>query len=299
MNKFFKLFLILAIGISFVSCTKTDSPEIVPARDFAEQYAADIDSIDEYIDSHYITVDADYNVTMTKIPTPNTENKVSIRLQNEYPIRFKMVNKDDVDYKVYYLKLREGVGQAPTAVDSVYISYKGNLLNNVEFDYSQNPVWFQLEAVIAGWSEIIPLFKTGTYDTTVGPNPVAFADFGAGVMFVPSGLAYFNGIPSALVPQYSPLIFNFKLNMLRYKDHDRDGIYSKDEVDPDVLNQDPSDYDSDGDGIANMYDVDDDGDRYLTKDEITKTTVNGITTIDYHICPATGKKKYLDATNCL
>lgn len=298
MNKIHKLFFILTIGILFASCGSDDEPVITPPRDYAEQYHADSDSLDTYIDTHYITVDADYNVTMAKIPTPNPENKISIRLQDEYPIQFKMVNKNDVDYKVYYLKLREGANEAPTAIDSVYVSYRGSLIDESQFDYSQNPVWFQLESVVPGWAEIIPLFKTGNYDTAAGPNPVVFTDFGAGVMFLPSGLGYYDAIPSSSIPQYSPLIFSFKLNMQRSKDHDRDGILSKDEVDPNVLNQKPIDYDSDGDGIANMYDVDDDGDHILTKNEITKTTVNGVTTIDYHICPANGKKKYLDPTNC-
>ena len=99
-----------------------------------------------------------------------------------------------------------------------------------EFDYSETPIWFQLESVVSGWGEIVPLFKTGTYDTTPGPNPSTFSNFGAGVMFLPSGLAYYEQIPSALIPSYSPLIFSFKLKSQKSRDHDRDGILSKYEV---------------------------------------------------------------------
>lgn len=300
MNRIHNLFLILVFGILTISCNKDDNNStITPPRDYAAQYATDLDSIDKYIDSHYITVDANHNVTLALIPNPNPEHKESIRNQQEYPLQSKTVTKNEVDYKVYYLKLQEGVNESPTAVDSVYVSYKGNLLNDVEFDASPSPLWFQLESVVSGWADIIPMFKTGNYDTTSGPDPVTFSDFGAGVMFLPSGLAYFNRIPSTLIPQYSPLVFIFKLNSQRYKDHDRDGIFSKDEVDPLNPSQSPLLYDSDGDGTPNMYDVDDDNDHYLTRNEIIKTTVNGVVTIDYRICPATGKKRHLDPSNCL
>lgn len=278
MNKYFKIVLFLVIGITITSCTKNDSTSSVALRVYATQYAADMDSIDKYIDTHYITVDADYNVTMTKIPVGGTQQ--SIRTQQTYPLQYKMVQNDDhnVNYKVYYLKLREGTNQSTTAVDSVYVSYKGILTTDGQFDYSESPVWFQLQTVVAGWGEIIPLFKTGTYDTSEGPNPTTFSNYGAGVMFLPSGLGYYNQIPSAYIPSYSPLIFSFKLNSQRSRDHDRDGILSKDEVDPTVIGQKPEKYDSDGDTFANMYDKDDDGDHYLTKVETKRPniTVNGV-----------------------
>lgn len=295
MNNFFKIFLFLAIGLTITSCTKSDSTAITPLRVYSVQYASDIDSIDKYIDTHYIeSVDGDFNIKMTKIPVGGSQ--LSVRLQQDYPLDSVKVQNDahDVNYKIYYLKLREGVGQRPTAVDSIYVSYKGNLLTDGQFDYSESPVWFQLQAVVAGWGEIIPLFKTGTYDTTEGPNPTTFANFGAGVMFLPSGLAYYNQIPSAYIPSYSPLIFSFKLKSQRFRDHDRDGILSKDEVDPTEVGQKPEDYDSDVDGVANFYDIDDDGDRYMTKNEIHKNS-NG--SIIFEDTDGDGIPNYLDPDN--
>ena len=295
MNNFFKIFLFLAIGLIITSCTKSDSTAITPLRVYSVQYASDIDSIDKYIDTHYIeSVDGDFNIKMTKIPVGGSQ--LSVRLQQDYPLDSVKVQNDahDVNYKIYYLKLREGVGQRPTAVDSIYVSYKGNLLTDGQFDYSESPVWFQLQAVVAGWGEIIPLFKTGTYDTTEGPNPTTFANFGAGVMFLPSGLAYYNQIPSAYIPSYSPLIFSFKLKSQRFRDHDRDGILSKDEVDPTEVGQKPEDYDSDVDGVANFYDIDDDGDRYMTKNEIHKNS-NG--SIIFEDTDGDGIPNYLDPDN--
>ena len=278
MNKYFKIVLFLVVGITIVSCSKSDPIPTITLRDFSVQNTSDMDSINKYIDTHYLTVDPDYNVTMTKIPVGGTQQ--SIRLQQTYPLQFKMVQNDiqAVNYKVYYLNLRQGTNQSTTAVDSVYVSYRGTLVSDVQFDYSQTPIWFQLESVVAGWGEIIPLFKTGTYDTALGPNPTTFANFGAGVMFIPSGLGYYNQIPSAYLPAYSPLIFSFKLKSQRSRDHDRDGILSKDEVSLTVVGQKPKDYDSDGDGVPNFYDIDDDGDHYMTKSEIKRPNiiVNGV-----------------------
>jgi hypothetical protein len=290
MNKYLKLALIFVfgltlIGLTMVSCTKNETPNYsVTLKEYPVQYAADLDSIDKYLNTHYISsVDADFNITFAKIPAGGTQQ--SIRAQQTYPLQYKMVQNDThgVNYKVYYLKLREGVNESTSAVDSVYVSYKGSLLTDAQFDYSETPIWFQLESVVAGWGEIIPLFKTGTFDTAPGPNPSTFTNFGAGVMFLPSGLAYYEQMPSSLIPSYSPLIFSFKLKSQKSRDHDRDGILSKYEVNPAIANQKPKDYDSDGDGTPNFYDIDDDGDHFMTKIETKRpyliSTVNGQTVL--------------------
>ena len=290
MNKYLKLALIFVfgltlIGLTMVSCTKNETPDYsVTLKEYPVQYAADLDSIDKYLNTHYISsVDADFNITFAKIPAGGTQQ--SIRAQQTYPLQYKMVQNDThgVNYKVYYLKLREGTNESTSAVDSVYVSYKGSLLTDAQFDYSETPIWFQLESVVAGWGEIIPLFKTGTFDTAPGPNPSTFTNFGAGVMFLPSGLAYYEQMPSSLIPSYSPLIFSFKLKSQKSRDHDRDGILSKFEVNPSIANQKPKDYDSDGDGTPNFYDIDDDGDHFMTKIETKRpyliSTVNGQTVL--------------------
>ena len=270
MNKIFTYFF-LALTALTVSCSKDDDA-LVPVRDLTEQYAKDLDSIDKYLDTHFMVVNANFNVTIDSLR--DGDGNVSIRTQTQYPLQFKTVNYTDeanninIDYKVYYLKLAEGEGLAPSSVDSVYTSYKGNLINARQFDISTNPIWFKLDEVIRGWSEIFPLFKTGTYNESAPiTDPVSFTGYGAGVMFVPSGMGYFNRSVTG-IPAYSPLIFNFKLYSLRYRDHDADGILSKDEVAQ--LGDNPMKYDSDGDGVFNMYDIDDDNDRFLTKNEINK-----------------------------
>jgi hypothetical protein len=104
-------------------------------------------------------------------------------------------------------------------------------------------------------------------------EPVSYNNFGAGVMFIPSGLGYYN-IATTTIPAYAQLMFEFKLYKVQRSDNDSDGILSNDED----LNGNGifTDDDTDGDGIYNFVDSDDDGDGYLTRNEI-KYTLNNVT----------------------
>ncbi|WP_318643335.1 FKBP-type peptidyl-prolyl cis-trans isomerase [Flavobacterium ardleyense] len=287
MKNFSKLlFLLLAVAIA--SCSKNDKIETVPLRDYALQYTADLDSINKFIDTHYMTVTPELDVTFAKI---DASAQPSIRQQSDFPLQFKTVTQGTIDYKVYYINFREGANRQPTKLDSVYVTYKGELLSGTSFDQAQTPIWFELDKVVKGWPEIVPMFKTGFYDNSGDQsNPTSFTDFGAGVMFLPSALGYYGSTSqSGSIPLYSPLIFSFKLMELRYTDHDGDGILSKDEVaNP---GDDPELYDTDGDGTPNYRDVDDDGDGYLTKFEIRE---NGV--ITFPTCPGGTISKHLDPT---
>ena len=85
MNKYFKIVLFLVIGLTIASCSKNDPISTVALRAYPDQYKADMDSIDKYIDTHYIqSVDNDFNIIMAKIPVGGTQQ--SIRLQQTYPI---------------------------------------------------------------------------------------------------------------------------------------------------------------------------------------------------------------------
>jgi hypothetical protein len=301
MNNIYKILSVVVFGVILVSCSKNSNDDTTPIRDYAEQYATDLASIDDYIDTHFITVNpSNFDVTFNKIPDGGTQQ--SIRNQTQYPLKDTLIAEDGIKYKVYYIRFREGTQRRPTQVDSTYISYKGVKLTEATnggedvFDTAQTPVWFKLQEVITGWSHIIPNFKTGTYAGGTGGNPITYDDYGAGVMFLPSGLAYYNN-PSGNIPSYSPIIFSFKLLELRYRDHDGDGILSKDErnlTEPSPLNTNPLTqwcenpylgydyngdgtleiYDTDKDGVPNMYDIDDDGDHYTTRSETKKTAAD-------------------------
>lgn len=326
MNNIYKTLFVLVFFALIISCTTNSPKEDIPLRDYAEQYAADIDSIDDYIDTHYITVDpTNYDVAFTEIPTGGTQQNV--RTQTQYPLKDTTVTQNGIDYKIYYIRFREGTQKRPTQVDSVHVSYKGIDLKDKQFDYAESPTWFKLPEVISGWSHIIPMFKTGTYTGASGATPATFNDFGAGVMFLPSGLAYYSN-STGTIAAYSPIIFSFKLYELRYRDQDGDGILSKDErklssilpsADPLSPNNvkfrwkenpggnsyklvagsqvvDIPFLDTDSDGVADAYDIDDDGDNFMTKTEIK----NPLTNLPYPFADiptcsgGNGKKKHLD-----
>ncbi|MCX6185288.1 MAG: hypothetical protein NTX74_09760 [Flavobacterium sp.] len=150
-----------------------------------------------------------------------------------------------------------------------------NNIRSTDFEYIPYPENFiYLNQTIRGWQEIIPLFKSGQIVNTSGSDPVNYTDFGAGVMFLPSGLAYYN-IGSGSIPSYSPLVFSFKLYDVRRADQDGDGIFSIDES-----NESNGVYDftkdTDGDGSPDYLDIDDDGDGYFTKTETKYTDSAGV-----------------------
>lgn len=248
-----------------VGCPDDDIPETVEARPYAEVYAEDKAEIEDFMATHFMTVDADFNVTYTKITGSTPGTPISSRSDLE----FKTISKGGVDHKLYFIKLNEGVGSNPTVLDSVFSSYKGHKTDLSVFDSASSPVWFQLQQVIQGWQEIFPEFKTGNSVTDPLTGLTTYSDFGAGVMFVPSALGYYNQAVGN-IGSYTPLIFNFKLMKLKYKDHDGDKILSKDEYGGPTSG---TALDSDGDGKPDYGDFDDDNDGLLTKNEIKKPVI--------------------------
>jgi FKBP-type peptidyl-prolyl cis-trans isomerase len=289
----YKIIVLVPLLLFFFGCPKDDNPAI-EVRPYAEVYAEDLAEIESFMQTHKMTFDADYNVTFSEITSTNPGTPIKDRTD----LQFKTISRNDINYKLYYIKLRNGVDENPTKLDSVYASYKGFRTDLSIFDAAQNPIWFRLDEVIQGWQEIFPDFKTSSPNNTVNPDgTISFNDYGAGVVFIPSGLAYYNN-PAGTIGAYTPIIFSFKLMKLRYRDHDKDKILSKDEYGaPFSL----SAIDSDGDGQVDYRDFDDDNDGRLTKTELqnsTATLLNGYYV--YSSIPTctngNGKKKHLDSS---
>ena len=307
MNKFKFYFFLFTIAFFAYSCSKDDtSATIEPPRDFATQYAQDNTDILEYLNTYYITVTnkpgepEDQDVVMTKIPVGGTQASIMSYLDAPaYPkLLIRKVNLHNIVYDLYYLVIRPGVGESPCNVDGVLTSYRGDYLYRsvpigetekkltvTKFEEVKFPqTTLSLYNVITGWSETFPQFKAGT-NIINNDGTVAHYDFGAGVMFLPSGLGYYN-TGSGAIPAYSPLIFSFKLYNIERLDQDNDGVYSyQEDINGDgyIYNYSnlfsypttPKDEiryedDTDKDGIPDILDVDDDGDNYTTRLEITK-----------------------------
>lgn len=284
MNRIFKAFLLLVTGMFVFSCNKDDNNPTKKPEPYDTQYVKDLEAIETFLKEYHMDVDpVTYEVAFEKITDANGLTSI----WNEFPLEHKMVNDEEnkVDYKVYYIKFREGTNLKPTRVDSVYVSYRGEYIYkkkeeilpstdpktyneyiaSKQFDQSGNPIWMPLTSLVRGWSEILPLFKSGTSSYDAATGVISYENFGAGVFFLPSGLGYYAS-GSSSIPSYAPLIFSIKLNHVNYIDHDFDGIDSYLE---DINgNGDFTDDDTDNDGIQNYLDRDDDGDGFLTKYEI-------------------------------
>lgn len=298
MNKFKFYFILSITTVVLFSCNNNNNDTIItPPREYAAQYKVDSLDIESYLKLNTIKIinkpdfPDDPDVVIEPITDRLAETSIYSYLDaTTFPkLLSRNVSLHNITYKLYYLVLREGIGESPTNVDKVLAAYRGDylsrtttatnplsLLTATNFDENKSPhQFFDLAGgVITGWSEAFPKFKTGTV-TENDDGTVTYKDFGFGVMFLPSGLGYYDQ-SSSKIPAYSPLVFSFKLYKIQRGDHDGDGIPSFQEE----LNGDGYLYtvavgenkitDTDGDGIADFLDVDDDGDNYSTKLEITK-----------------------------
>ncbi|GAA4973357.1 hypothetical protein [Algibacter aquimarinus] len=283
--RIYKLYLIVLITIiGFVSCSKDDDGGLVqiPDRDRGEQQMADNDSLIEYLTNHYYnssdftdpTLAKISDLVITELPEGGTVPDGSTLLLEAVGTPKKVVFAE-TNYDLYILKLNQGGGtNSPTFADDVRVRYEGFNLSNSVFDSAVTPVDFDLTSLIPAWRKVLPDFNDAESFADGTDGTVNFMNHGAGVMFVPSGLAYFANSVSG-ISAYSPIIFKFELLQTSERDHDNDGIPSyKEDLNGDgefTVNfddlEDPADDDTDGDGFPNYLDNDDDGDGVLTINE--------------------------------
>jgi FKBP-type peptidyl-prolyl cis-trans isomerase len=90
-----------------------------------------------------------------------------------------VVTDSGLQYKV----IEMGNGAKPAAGDKVTVNYRGTLLNGEEFDssYARNqPVTFQLDQVIPGWTEGLQLMPVGSKFMFFIPPNLAYGPAGGG-----------------------------------------------------------------------------------------------------------------------
>jgi len=308
-----KWFFLVSIcfNLMFVACKDDDDDgfEPVPIRDRGEQAIEDEEALNDYLESHFYNYeefenpgeDFDYTIRIDTIDENNADKQPLIESER---LIVKTIERSDVEYTYYILKVREGAGHQPTFADSTFANYKGQLLNRYIFDQAVNPIWFDLPGydvlnnngqairrggTITGFAQALTEFRAATGYEVNPDNTVSWNnDYGIGAAFIPSGLAYFSS-SSGRIPPYSPLVFSFQLFRVNEADHDGDGIPSwMEDLDGDgILFND----DTDEDGLSNHSDTDDDGDGTSTREEII---INEDGTIEFPDSNNNGVPDYLD-----
>ncbi|WP_291870112.1 hypothetical protein [Maribacter sp.] len=319
-----KLNKVLAL-VTFVvfawSCKKDDDggkAKTAPPRLLSEVAIEDDAEIIEYLETHFYNyeefanppADFDYKIKLDTIAGDNAD-KTSIKDFGTLKTQIVKLNSEDlglddgetnVEHKLYYLEVKKGEGENPTAVDSVYVNYEGTRLNGYVFDSALGaPIWLDLQGSltkenpgsIKGFKNGMPNLKAGASVVENGDGTFEVLGYGVGVIFMPSGLAYFSGNQPGEF--YAPLVFKINLLAVNTADHDRDGISSIEEdinKDGNLLNDD-----TDEDNIPNYLDTDDDGDGTLTREEIEDDNGNMIVMPPYPDTDNDGIPDYLDPDN--
>ena len=101
-----------------------------------------------------------------------------------------IVTASGLQYKVE----REGVGEKPTAKNTVKVHYRGSLVDGTVFDSSYErgtPAEFPLGNVIQGWVEGIQLMSPGGKYTFFIPADLGYGEAGAGEVIPPNSVLVF------------------------------------------------------------------------------------------------------------
>lgn len=264
----------MTLVMVFISCGDDDGPNTTfVIRDRAEQQMADRDSLLDYLSTHYYNsslFESGSNhriddIIITELAEGETVPEGSTLLMDVIETRTTVF--DETDYEYYFLRLNQGGGDSPNFTDRVRVRYEGYLeVDGEVFDGVATPIDLPMQGigfsggVIRGWQLILPEFNVASSFMT-NNGIVDYDDYGLGMMFIPSGLAYFAGSQNG-IPSYSNLVFKFELLQYEIDDHDGDGVPSY--IEDYNMNLDVNDEDTDEDEIPDYFDVDDDGDGVAT-----------------------------------
>ncbi len=94
-----------------------------------------------------------------------------------------------------YKVLINGDGDKPSATDSVVVHYRGTLIDGTEFDSSYTrgqPVALQVNRVIPGWQEALPLMSVGSKWQIFVPSILAYGEQQAGPQIGPNSTLIFD-----------------------------------------------------------------------------------------------------------
>ena len=135
--KYFSLTTVLIL--CFTSCKKDDdgSVDSIPANDYTEQHIIENDSIIDFMQNHFYNYEDFSNLATSDGPEliidsikGDNIDKISIYEQvSSLEINVKDSDGNLFPHTAYYVIIREGIGDNPTVADSVFVKYKGMLLN--------------------------------------------------------------------------------------------------------------------------------------------------------------------------
>lgn len=290
---------ILSFVSLFSACNNNDDdgPAVFQARDRGEQQIEDDSLLLDYLGRHYYNSSYFENnpdarisdLDIIKLESGATEAPDGYTIlgdlldQPNSILQKKEVVYRETDYEYYILKIKQGGGEgSPRFTDDIRVLYEGFLLDGQVFDTNlEVPTTFELvgssgiPGVIQGWLNVFPYFNVADdvdLDNINEDGTVDYTNPGMGVMFLPSGLAYFSEARGIISP-YSPLVFKFELLQYFEKDHDNDGVPSYLEIGINATNESIDTHekligiDTDGNLNPNFLDTDDDGDGILTINE--------------------------------
>lgn len=86
-----------------------------------------------------------------------------------------------------YEVIKMGTGSKPSETSTVKVHYTGTLINGTKFDSSigKDPVEFQVNGVIKGWTEALQLMPAGSKFKLFIPESLAYGASGAGDVIKP------------------------------------------------------------------------------------------------------------------
>jgi len=138
------------------------------------------------------------NVVLQKFFTQLSQKKSEAAIKEGKDFLAENAKKDNVvtladglQYKI----LKEGSGPKPSATDKVKVHYTGKLLDGTVFDSSVErgePITFQLNRVIPGWTEALQLMPVGSKWRLFIPSDLAYGERGAGQTIPPNSTLIFD-----------------------------------------------------------------------------------------------------------
>jgi len=141
-----------------------------------------------------------FGIILTLVSCKKDEQDEAAQLEKDIATIQKYLNDNGLEAQqtgsgLHYIIDNPGSGTQPTATSNVKVRYRGYFTNGETFDESApSGITFNLQNVIPGWTEGIPLFKTG----------------GSGVLLIPSKLGY-GPKGNSSIPGNTVIIFDVEL----------------------------------------------------------------------------------------